>query len=89
MEMTLEERVLRLEAHLGIGDSHGAIETRQKTRDREIESRRSTARLRYLVNIFHPEAGKRFKEELEAINSSAANDLDGEACSPSSAQIGA
>lgn len=28
-EMTLEERVLRLEAHLGIGDSPEAIATRE------------------------------------------------------------
>lgn len=31
MEMTLEERVERLEAHLGIGDSAGAIATRKES----------------------------------------------------------
>ena len=88
-KMTLEERVERLEAHLGIGDSAGAIETRMKARDREIESRRSFAHLRCLVNIFDPGAGKRLKEELEAINSWAANSFDEVGCSPSSGQIDA
>lgn len=88
-EMTLEERVTRLEAHLGIGDSEGAKETRKKALDRKVENLRDFAGLNYLLNIHQPDASKRLKEEMAAINSLVVNDRDEEACSPSSVQIDA
>jgi hypothetical protein len=54
--MTLEERLERLEAHLGIGDSAGAIATRK-------ESKRQSNMMQALMNPFVP-SSKAFLEGL-------------------------